>query len=659
MDALSRIKYLREQIEAANLAYHTEDQPIMTDYQYDMYLRELVSLESEYPQYDDPFSPSKKIGGDVLSSFSKVTHEVPMMSLSNVFNKEELEKFHERIIEKTEVTYVSELKIDGLAVSLLYIDGVFTRAATRGNGTVGEDVTSNVKTIKSLPLKLTKPVTIEVRGEIFMPHKSFIAANTEREKEGLPAFANPRNAASGTIRQLDSKVVSKRNLDMFIYTIVNQDAYVSTQLEALKYLETLGFKVNLHYQHTQTIEVLWQTIEAFDHLRKTLPYDTDGVVIKVNESSKHDYIGFTAKYPKWATAYKFQAEIAQTRLKDITFQVGRTGMITPVAELEPVFVSGTTVSRATLHNEDYILMKDIRIGDIVNIHKAGEIIPEVIDVDMTSRKDQVPFEMITECPVCHSRIERVDSEADYYCVNPDCEAKTVGKLIHFSSRVAMDIDTLGEKVVELMYSKGYMTSIQDIYLLKEHEAEIKTLPGFGDKKVSKLFDAIEASKNQSVDKLLFGLGIKHVGAKVAKNLMNVYPSIEALSKASKEELLDIYDVGEEIAESIIRFFGDSQNQKLIEALNQFGLNTEAKIKTIKTHEFNQKTFVLTGKLETYSRDQATEIIESLGGKVSSSVSKNTDYVLAGSDAGSKLKKAQQLGITVLDEKAFKGMTHDT
>ena len=658
MDVLSRIKYLREQIEAANLAYHTEDQPIMTDYQYDMYLKELVTLESENPQYDDPSSPSKKIGGDVLSAFTKVTHEVPMMSLSNVFNKEELIKFHERIIEKTEVTYVSELKIDGLAVSLLYIDGVFTRAATRGNGTVGEDVTSNVKTIKSLPLKLSEPVTIEVRGEIFMPHKSFIAANTEREKDGLPAFANPRNAASGTIRQLDSKVVSKRNLDMFIYTIVNQDAYVSTQLETLKYLETLGLKVNPHYQHTQTIETLWKSIESFDQLRKTLPYDTDGVVIKVNESSKHGYIGYTAKYPKWATAYKFQAEIAQTRLKDITFQVGRTGMITPVAELEPVFVSGTTVSRATLHNEDYILMKDIRIGDIVNIHKAGEIIPEVIDVDITSRKDQIPFEMITECPVCHSRIERVDSEADYYCVNPDCEAKIVGKLIHFSSRVAMDIDTLGEKVVELLYTEGYIRSIQDIYRLKEHEAEIKTLPGFGDKKVSKLFDAIEASKNQSVDKLLFGLGIKHVGAKVAKNLMNVYPSIDALSKASKEELLDIYDVGEEIAESIIRFFGDSKNQKLIEALNRFGLNTVATIKTIKTHAFNQKTFVLTGKLETYSRDQATEIIESLGGKVSSSVSKKTDYVLAGSDAGSKLKKAEQLGITILDEEAFKGMTHD-
>ena len=658
MDVLSRIKYLREQIEAANLAYHTEDQPIMTDYQYDMYLKELVTLESENPQYDDPSSPSKKIGGDVLSAFTKVTHEVPMMSLSNVFNKEELIKFHERIIEKTEVTYVSELKIDGLAVSLLYIDGVFTRAATRGNGTVGEDVTSNVKTIKSLPLKLSEPVTIEVRGEIFMPHKSFIAVNTEREKDGLPAFANPRNAASGTIRQLDSKVVSKRNLDMFIYTIVNQDAYVSTQLETLKYLETLGLKVNPHYQHTQTIETLWKSIESFDQLRKTLPYDTDGVVIKVNESSKHGYIGYTAKYPKWATAYKFQAEIAQTRLKDITFQVGRTGMITPVAELEPVFVSGTTVSRATLHNEDYILMKDIRIGDIVNIHKAGEIIPEVIDVDITSRKDQIPFEMITECPVCHSRIERVDSEADYYCVNPDCEAKIVGKLIHFSSRVTMDIDTLGEKVVELLYTEGYIRSIQDIYRLKEHEAEIKTLPGFGDKKVSKLFDAIEASKNQSVDKLLFGLGIKHVGAKVAKNLMNVYPSIDALSKASKEELLDIYDVGEEIAESIIRFFGDSKNQKLIEALNRFGLNTVATIKTIKTHAFNQKTFVLTGKLETYSRDQATEIIESLGGKVSSSVSKKTDYVLAGSDAGSKLKKAEQLGITILDEEAFKGMTHD-
>lgn len=658
MDVKNKILYLREQIERANRAYHTEDKPIMTDYQYDMSLKELIKLETDYPEFDDETSPSKKIGGQILSKFAKVTHDIPMMSLSNVFNREELLKFHERIIEKTDPTYVAELKIDGLAVSLLYENGIFKRAATRGNGTIGEDVTQNVKTIKSLPLKLNKPVTIEVRGEIFMPHKSFTNANLEREKEGLTAFVNPRNAASGTIRQLDTTIVAKRNLDIFVYTIVNQETFVNTQKEALQYLKDLGFNVNPHFKYAKTFDDLWRAITDFDLLRTSLPYDTDGVVIKMNESDKHEYIGYTAKYPKWATAYKFQAEIAKTVLKDITFQVGRTGMITPVAELNPVFVSGTTVSRATLHNEDYIKTKDIRMGDTVNIHKAGEIIPEVIDVDMTKRTNQHPFEMIDRCPVCQQPIERMRGEADYYCTNIDCEAKMVGRLIHFSSRVAMDIDTLGEKVVELLYAEGYMRSIQDIYTLSKHEEELKTLPGFGEKKVSKLFHAIEESKAQPVDRLLFGLGIKHVGAKVAKNIVRAYTSIQSLSHATKEDLINIYDVGEEIAESVINYFKNPEHQRLMRDLESFGLTMTAQVKNVKTHVFNNKTFVLTGKLESLSRDQATEIIECLGGKVTSSVSKKTDFVLAGSDAGSKLKKAQQLGVRVISEEEFKGMTNE-
>jgi len=658
MDVIHRINYLREQIESANKAYHQDDQPMMSDYQYDMYLKELIALEEAHPEYDDAASPSKKIGGDVLSKFEKVTHDTPMMSLSNVFNKEELLKFHERITEKISISYVSELKIDGLAVSLKYEQGIFIRAATRGNGSIGEDVTKNVQTIKSLPLKLTQPLSLEVRGEIFMPHKSFEAVNKERMNEHLAVFANPRNAAAGTIRQLDPKVVSKRNLDMYVYTLVNQENYVSSQNEALTFLQSLGFKVNPHYQHAETFDALWASIQTFDTLRKGLPYDTDGVVVKVNEIQTYDYIGYTAKYPKWATAYKFQAEIAPTILKDITFQVGRTGMITPVAELESVTVSGTNVSRATLHNEDYIQSKDIRIGDRVFIHKAGEIIPEVIEVDMSYRQQQKVFEMIKTCPVCHQTIHRSNKEADYYCINPDCDAKKVGALIHFASRVAMDIDSLGEKVVEMLYAQNYIKTIQDIYTLHTHEEALKKLPGFGDKKVSKLLDAIEQSKKQPAERLLFGLGIKHVGAKVAKNLMKAFQSIHDLAQASKPSLLDIYDIGEEIADAIIDYFNQPSNQQLLSDLNGFGLTLEAKQVSVKEHAFNNKTFVLTGKLESLSRDQATEIIESLGGKVSSSVSKLTDYVLAGSDAGSKLKKAEQLGITILNEDTFKGMTHD-
>lgn len=658
MDVFARINYLREQIESANQAYHQDDEPIMSDYQYDMFLKELILLEQTHTEYDDQTSPSKKIGGDVLSKFNKVIHETPMMSLSNVFNEEELYKFHERITEKTEVSYISELKIDGLAVSLTYENGIFVRAATRGNGSVGEDVTKNVQTIKSLPLKLNQPLSIEVRGEIFMPHKSFEFANQERIKENQPPFVNPRNAAAGTIRQLDSKVVAKRNLDMFIYTLINQEQYVSSQKETLEFLQSLGFKVNPHFKHATTFEDLLTSIQTFDTLRKTLPYDTDGVVVKVNDILKYEYIGYTAKYPKWATAYKFQAEIAPTILKEITFQVGRTGMITPVAELESVFVSGTNVSRATLHNEDYIKTKDIRIGDRVLIHKAGEIIPEVIEVDMSFRTNQEAFKMIESCPVCHQSIERISGEADYYCVNPDCDAKMIGKLIHFASRVAMDIDSLGEKVIELLYTQQFISTIQDIYKLHNHEQVLKELPGFGDKKVTKILEAIELSKKQPVERLLFGLGIKHVGAKVAKNLMKAYPSIRELSNASKPSLLEIYDVGEEIAESIIEYFKDDKNQQLIRDLETFGLTLEAKRTEIKDHAFNGKTFVLTGKLETLSRDQATEIIESLGGKVSSSVSKNTHYLLAGSDAGSKLKKAEQLGIAILNEDTFKGLAHD-
>ena len=656
MDIKKRIDELVNIINQANIDYHTKDMPTLTDFEYDRLLKELVELEHTYPQYKHVDSPTEKIGGFVLDGFEKVTHQVPMMSLSNVFDETELRAFDERINKVTSgYHYTTELKIDGLAVSLIYEAGLFKRAATRGNGVVGEDITHNVKTIKSLPLRLSEAIDIEVRGEIYMPHKSFKLANEERMNNNEPLFANPRNAAAGTIRQLDSKIVAKRQLDMFVYTIVDAKQYVNTQYEALTYLSSLGFKVNPHFKLCEDVEELIQTINSYDHLRKTLPYDTDGVVIKVNEFNLYDLIGYTAKFPKWATAYKFQAEQVETLLKDITFQIGRTGVVTPVAELEPVFVSGTTVARATLHNEDYILAKDIRIGDFVIVHKAGEIIPEVVQVNMDKRKEQLPFTMIETCPVCGSKLERKPGEADYYCQNSECPGKNINTLIHFASRQAMDIDTLGEKVVEILHELGYLNQIVDIYNLYVFKDELKEIPGFGEKKVEKLLTAIEQSKNQTLDRLIFGLGIKHVGAKVAKLLIKQYPSIDLLMHANYDELIQMSDIGEMIASSIVSYFSDSKNIEHIELLKQKGLNMTHEKEDVVEHAFNGKTLVLTGKLSLFSRDQASDIIEKLGGKVASSVSAKTDFVVAGEDAGSKLKKAQELGVKVIDEEAFKVM----
>jgi len=643
-------------IEKANEDYHTKDTPTLSDAAYDQFMAELVSLESKYPEFKVDHSPTSRIGGIVLDGFNKVTHQVPMMSLANVFSESELRSFDERIAKITDgYTFVTELKIDGLAVSLLYEEGVFVRAATRGNGTVGEDVTNNVRTIKSLPLRLNEPITIEVRGEIYMPHKSFNQVNEERITQNEPLFANPRNAAAGTIRQLDSSIVASRNLDLFIYTIVNAKRYVSSQMEALDYLKRLGFKVNPHHHHVKTVDALVDQIQSDDVFRHKLSYDTDGVVIKVNEFNLYDKIGYTAKSPKWATAYKFQAEQVETLLKGITFQIGRTGVVTPVAELEPVLVSGSTVARATLHNEDYIRMKDIRVGDIVIIHKAGEIIPEVLSVVTSKRNGQVPFEMIESCPVCASPLIRKAGEADHYCTNPDCPGKNINSLIHFASRVAMDIDTLGERVVEIFHDLGYLNAIPDIYKLKEYKEELKTLPGFGDKKIDNLLSAIENSKSQTLDRLIFGLGIKHVGAKVAKTLLKHYPSMDALMGVQYEDLLEISDIGDMIAQSITEYFQNPKHQEMIHELKALGLNMNyQKAETI-AHDFNNKTIVLTGKLSIFSREQATEIIEKLGGKVSSSVSPKTDFLVCGEDAGSKLKKANELGIQVIDEQTFKVM----
>ena len=659
MNIKQRIQTLVDLINRANHEYHALDKPTMSDQQYDAYLAELIDLEQRYPELKLPDTPTEKIGGVVLAGFQKVAHHVPMMSLSNVFNEDELRQFDERIRKITsEARYVSELKIDGLAISMTYEKGRFVRAATRGDGITGEDVTHNVKTIRSLPLLLQAPLDIEVRGEVFMPHKSFKAVNQERMANNEPLFANPRNAAAGTIRQLDSKIVESRRLDMFVYAIVNAQQFVETQEEALVLLDKIGFKVNPNYHVCNDVNALVEIINTYDSLRHALPYDTDGVVVKVNQFRLYDPIGYTVKSPKWATAYKFAAEQVETRLNAITFQIGRTGVVTPVAELAPVMVSGSRVSRATLHNEDYIKAKDIRIGDTVLVHKAGEIIPEVLSVVTDQRKDHKPFVMIDTCPVCGSEVKRKEGEADHYCLNPDCAAKKMYALVHFASRVAMDIDTLGEKAIETLHTLGYIQTIPDIYKLKQHANALEDLPGFGEKKIEKLFRAIEASKHQSFDRLLFGLGIKHVGAKVAKILVRHYPTLESLLEADFEDLKNIFDIGEMIAGSVIDYLNDDQHRAMLQELKSLGVNTTYRVEQIKAHPLNNLTVVLTGKLELYTRDQATTMIEKHGGKVSSSVSAKTDLVVAGSEAGSKLKKANELGINIMDEAAFKVMMDD-
>lgn len=650
MDIKTKILDLRKQINQANYQYHTLDQPVISDFEYDKLLSELIALETKYPEYYDSNSPSLKVGGIVLDEFKKVVHTEPMMSLSNAFNFDELKTFYERINKDfPNLAYTSELKIDGLAVSIIYENGQFVRAVTRGNGSVGEDVTLNVKTIKSLPLVLKEDVSIEVRGEIFMPHQEFARINEERLSRDESVFANPRNAAAGTIRQLDSSVAASRGLDIFLYTIVNPTNYVNSQSEVLEYLKTLGFKTNQYYRINNSIDELIKTINEYDNLRKELKYDTDGVVIKVNDLTLYDEIGYTVKSPKWAIAYKFAPEEALTKLLDITFQVGRTGVITPVANLEPVFISGSLVARATLHNEDYIKDRDIRVGDFVYIRKAGEIIPEVLRVELAKRVNQVPFEMIKTCPACNSLLERKDGEADFYCYNMNCPPRNINSLAHFASRNAMNIEGLGIKVVETFNEYGFLNSITDIYELNKYYDELIIIPGFGKKSIDKLLTAINNSKTSAADKLLFALGIKNVGAKVATTLLNTYGSIESLKEATLEELVQIDEIGEVIAKSVIDYFSEAYNLETLNKLKSFGLNFTYDKVVVLEHEFNGLRVVVTGSFTNFSRKELTKKLETLGAKVSSSVSKNTDIVVVGSDAGSKYDKARELKITILNE----------
>lgn len=652
-----RMNELIDIINEADYNYHTLDNPTITDQEYDKYLRELFDIEEAHPEWVRPDSPTQHAGGQVIDEFKKVTHKIPMMSLSDVFSESEVIAFDERI-KKEGITpeYVCELKIDGLSVSLLYENGELVRAATRGDGTTGEDITHNAKTIKVIPLKLKEKVSIEVRGEIFMNKETLKKLNEDRKKHNQPLLQNCRNAAAGSIRQLDSKVAAERKLDNFIYHLPNPLDYgIHTHEEALEYMRSLGFKINPNNRVVKNINEALAFIEEKGKERPNLPYDIDGIVLKVNNIDDQVRLGYTAKYPKWATAYKFPAEEVLTKLTDIIFTVGRTGQITPNAVLEPVIVAGSTISRATLHNEDYVNEKGLKIGDIVSIRKAGDVIPEVVEAKVKRRTGkEKDFVMITECPMCKTPLVKKEGQVDYYCPNNKCPARHIESLIHFASRDAMNIDGLGDSIMEDFYNFGFIGNIADIYSLKEHAKDLTRLEGYGEKSISNLLNSIETSKENSLERLLFGLGIPHVGAKTAKILATNFHTMDNLMSASLEELTTIDDIGEIIAKSIISYFNDNHHRAIVEELKDIGLNMEYLGKKIeKNPNFANKSFVLTGTLSSLTRDEAKEIIEENGGKTVESVSKKTSVVIVGDAPGSKYQKALDLGIEIWNEEEFK------
>lgn len=655
MNEENRILFLRKELEKYSIEYYVYDNPSVSDQEYDRLMQELMTLEEKHPEMYDANSPSQRIIGQVLEGFEKVRHDSQMLSLGNVFNYEEIEEFVTRIQGSVkDAEFVVECKYDGLAMSLIYENGSFVRAVTRGDGLVGEDVSANIKTIQSIPMHIPERRHVEVRGEVYMPKKSFEELNERQKKNNQALFANPRNAAAGSIRQLDSGVCASRKLDAYWYYFQNaQDFGILTQQEALDRMRSLNFKVNPLFKVCKNTKEIWEFIQSIQEKRNDLPYEIDGMVIKLNSLSDQRTLGSTAKVPRYATAYKFPAERVQTRLLDIVITVGRTGKITPNAVLEPVRIAGTMVSAAQLHNEDMILSKDLRINDIVVVQKAGEIIPEVVS-SVKERRDgsQVPYVYPTHCPVCGSRLVRLEGEAAHYCINQDCPARVVESMIHFASRDAMDIDTLGDKKIEQLHEFGFLNSIEDIYFLHEHREELLEKRGYQKKSVDKMLETIETSKKQPLALLLYGLGIRQVGKKAAAILANYFVSMDALMKADVDTLVSINDIGPITAQSIVEFFKDESNQKLIQTLKEQGLNMIQEKQEIKASRFTNKTVVLTGTLEHYTRNEAKEILENLGANVSGSVSKKTDYVIYGTAAGSKLAKAQNLGVATMSEEEF-------
>lgn len=655
-EAAKRAEELRTRLNQWSREYYVEDKPTVEDYVYDKEYAELVAIEEQYPDLITSDSPTQRVGGKVLEGFEKVTHDIPLYSLNDVFSKEELIAFDQRVQKAVGrvVDYCCELKIDGLSVSLRYEDGNFVRGATRGDGTVGENITENLKTVRSVPIKLKEPMNIEVRGECFMPKRSFVQLNQDREAEGKDIFANPRNAAAGSLRQLDSKITAKRNLDTFLYTVADfGPMQAKTQYDALEELEKIGFHTNREKRLCHSIDEVWSYIEEYHDKRVDLPYEIDGIVIKVNEFSLQDQLGFTVKAPRWAAAYKFPPEEVETLIENIEWTVGRTGVVTPTAIMTPVRVAGTTVSRASLHNGDYIKLKDIRLKDTVLIYKAGDIIPEVSQVVLDKRpKDSEEYQLPTHCPVCGSELVHLDEEVALRCINPKCPAQMKEGLNHFVSRNAMNIDGLGPRVLEQMYDKKLVADVADLYKLTEEE--LLTLDKIKEKSANNILTAIDNSKDNSVERLIFGLGIRHVGAKAAKILAEHFGDLETLSKSDYESIIALDTIGDIIADSVVTYFSNEEVHELMNELKQAGVNFEYKgLRNAQLQEvespFKEKTVVLTGKLTRFTREEAKETIENLGGKVTGSVSKKTDIVVAGEDAGSKLTKAQELGIEVWTE----------
>ena len=659
-----RIEELRNEINKHDYNYYVLAEPIISDQNYDKLVKELEKLENENPHLITPDSPTQRVGKDLTKEFNPVKHKIPMLSLSNTYDEQDLYDFDRRVREglpeNEKLDYVVELKIDGASVSINYVDGRLKTAATRGDGSVGEEITNNVKTIRSIPLKIDlgkskkyKLKDFEVRGEVFMMIEDFDNLNKEREEKSEKLFANPRNSTAGTLKLQDPKTVASRKLNVFLYSLISVEEEFESQDENLKLLKQLGFKVNPNYKVCKNIEEVIKVCDNFEEIRDTLEYEIDGAVIKVNTIKQQKILGNIAKAPRWAVAYKFKAKQAFTKLNDITWQVGRTGAITPVAELEPVKLAGSTISRATLHNFDEILRKDIRVGDTVVIEKGGDVIPKIVSVVLAERpKKSQPTSPPDKCPVCKSKIYKPENEVAYYCENSECPAQIKGKLIHFASRGAMDIEGLGDALIELFVEKNFITHFSDIYKLKNKRDELIQIERLGEKSIDNLLNAIEKSKAQPFSKVLFALGIRYVGAGAAQKITDHFNVIDDIIAASDEEISSVYEIGPSISKSIKQFFSDKHNLKLIEELKKAGLNFNSEKREIIQSAITGKTFVLTGTLSTFSRDEAGARIIALGGKVASSVSKNTDFVVAGEKAGSKLSKAESLGVKVLDESAF-------
>ena len=659
-----KIETLREKIRKHDYNYFVLNQITISDYEYDQLLKELEKLEAENPELVTPDSPTQRVGKDLTKEFKQVEHKVPMLSLANTYNEEELFDFDRRIKDalpkNAKVEYIVEFKIDGASVSLHYVDGILRTAATRGDGFVGEEITNNVKTIRTVPLKLNKinssPYNlsdIEVRGEIFMNIKDFIKLNKEREKNDERTFANPRNSAAGTLKMQDPKIVNKRPLNNFVYTLISTNETFSSHSENLEILSNLGFRVNQHYKKCNSIDEVLNICREFEKMRENLEYEIDGAVIKVNSIEHQNILGSIARSPRWAVAFKFKAKQATTKINKITWQVGRTGAITPVAELEPVFLAGSTISRATLHNIDEIRRKDIREGDEVFIEKGGDVIPKVTSVILEKRKKgSRKVNPPKLCPECKTPLFNPPEEVAYYCENTECPAQIRGRLEHFSSRGAMDIEGLGEALIDIFVNKGFLKTYADIYDLKKRKDELIAIERLGKKSVENLLDAIEESKKKPFDKVLFAIGIRYVGTGVAGKLAGSLKSIDKIEKASEDVLLKIEDIGPSIAKSVKQFFGKKTNLEIIDRLKNAGLNFEMKetgTAAVNNNFFTSKTFVLTGTLSSFTREEASEKIIQFGGKVTGSVSKNTDYVIAGEKAGSKQTKAEKLGVEILNE----------